>query len=274
MKHRGVFKRFVISFLCFIAYIFAFAAHYTFVLSDDFRFEGIVHEKAYQITKERIENRYLEALRDNKVGLEDSISSAAKILNRPDLRHVQIFLSLENWKPGELSFKGSMLFLNAEDFERFQRIDECVSVEDHGVQLVPDCILFHGNLDEETTVRVSMNDCWAETRSPWGLARFIHCQGYIGQNTLRTSIHEPLLYVAADVSEEVAKEADAFTRAQTQLQEGRFLRMLYLSAVTATTLGYGDIIPLTTVARLSVALQSLLGLFLMGFFVYYVTKRE
>ena len=48
---------------------------------------------------------------------------------------------------------------------------------------------------------------------------------------------------------------------------GRFLRMVYLSAVTVTTLGYGDIVPLTNCARLLISSEAVLGLVIIGFFI-------
>ena len=55
------------------------------------------------------------------------------------------------------------------------------------------------------------------------------------------------------------------------IARGLCLRMFYFSAVTATTLGYGDIVPLTETARNYVAAESILGLILMSFFVVFVT---
>jgi hypothetical protein len=48
--------------------------------------------------------------------------------------------------------------------------------------------------------------------------------------------------------------------------EGDFLRMLYLSMVTITTLGYGDIVPITDKARILVGIESVLGIILIGWF--------
>ena len=48
---------------------------------------------------------------------------------------------------------------------------------------------------------------------------------------------------------------------------GSFVRMLYLSAVTITTLGYGDIVPLTTRARLLVTAEAVLGIIVIGLFL-------
>ncbi|MFY0610768.1 MAG: two pore domain potassium channel family protein [Hyphomicrobiaceae bacterium] len=56
-------------------------------------------------------------------------------------------------------------------------------------------------------------------------------------------------------------------RGRPDKSSGSFQRMLYFSVVTTTTLGYGDIVPLTDKARVLVAIQSIAGLFLMGAFL-------
>lgn len=48
---------------------------------------------------------------------------------------------------------------------------------------------------------------------------------------------------------------------------GNLVRMLYLSASTITTLGYGDIVPLTTTSRLLVSIEAVLGILLIGLFL-------
>jgi ion channel len=49
--------------------------------------------------------------------------------------------------------------------------------------------------------------------------------------------------------------------------EGSLGRMLYLSAVTITTLGYGDIVPTTTKARFLISTEAILGLVVIGLFL-------
>ena len=46
----------------------------------------------------------------------------------------------------------------------------------------------------------------------------------------------------------------------------KYSRMLYLSMVTITTLGYGDIIPLTTLTRILVGVEAVLGILILGAF--------
>ena len=48
---------------------------------------------------------------------------------------------------------------------------------------------------------------------------------------------------------------------------GSYARMLYLSATTITTVGFGDVVPITTRARLAVATEAVCGIVLIGMFV-------
>lgn len=49
--------------------------------------------------------------------------------------------------------------------------------------------------------------------------------------------------------------------------EGNFSRFLYLSASTITTLGLGDIYPLTSFARILITLETIIGVLLIGLFL-------
>ncbi len=55
---------------------------------------------------------------------------------------------------------------------------------------------------------------------------------------------------------------------------GRFLRMLYLSAVTITTLGYGDIVPITNTTRMLVSSEAVLGVVMIGLFLNSLALRN
>ena len=51
------------------------------------------------------------------------------------------------------------------------------------------------------------------------------------------------------------------------------LRMLYLSAITITTLGFGDITPVSESARMSIALEAVLGIVVIGLFLNSLAMR-
>jgi len=55
---------------------------------------------------------------------------------------------------------------------------------------------------------------------------------------------------------------------------GRFCMMLYFSAVTQTTLGFGDIVPISGLSRYLAALQCILGVAVAGFFLISVGRMS
>jgi hypothetical protein len=52
-----------------------------------------------------------------------------------------------------------------------------------------------------------------------------------------------------------------------------FLRLLYFSAVTVTSVGFGDIVPLTIRARMLVGLEAVSGLIIIGLFLNSLTEK-
>ena len=52
-----------------------------------------------------------------------------------------------------------------------------------------------------------------------------------------------------------------------------FSRMFYLSMVTITTLGFGDIVPLTNTTRILIGLESTIGVIILGWFANKSLKR-
>lgn len=55
---------------------------------------------------------------------------------------------------------------------------------------------------------------------------------------------------------------------------GSFWRMVYLSTVTITTLGYGDILPITELARALVAVEAIAGTLVIGLYISAVGNRQ
>jgi Ion channel len=64
------------------------------------------------------------------------------------------------------------------------------------------------------------------------------------------------------------------TRGLPSQVSGGFWRMFYLSAVTITTVGYGDIVPLTTTARLLVSSEAILGIVVIGLFLNSLVRER
>lgn len=54
---------------------------------------------------------------------------------------------------------------------------------------------------------------------------------------------------------------------------GSFFRMFYFSAITITTVGYGDIVPITPLARILVASEAILGVVIAGLFLNALAQK-
>jgi Ion channel len=63
------------------------------------------------------------------------------------------------------------------------------------------------------------------------------------------------------------------TEGDPSLASGEWWRMAYLSVVIITTLGFGDITPLTETARTLVALEAIIGVVVIGLFLNALARR-
>jgi hypothetical protein len=87
-------------------------------------------------------------------------------------------------------------------------------------------------------------------------------------NTYKGADRKEHMYlpISRELSDRILAFAKGMKGRPTHLP-GNFFRMLYLSAVTITTLGYGDIVPLTTRARLYITTEAILGMVVIGLFL-------
>lgn len=76
-----------------------------------------------------------------------------------------------------------------------------------------------------------------------------------------------LLVLSSEVSDELVSFWRASLGFPSSQVPGQLARMMYLSAITITTVGFGDILPLSTPARLAVASEAVLGIVLAGLFL-------
>lgn len=118
---------------------------------------------------------------------------------------------------------------------------------------------------------VSRNSRWA--RSPdtsienlTSIREILHCGAQLATN--------PNLCVI-DMPREVAAAVGRYDDVEMGFPtaRGSFWRMFYLSAVTATTVGFGDIVPLTDNARLAVSFEAIIEVILAGLFLSALAKK-
>ena len=108
----------------------------------------------------------------------------------------------------------------------------------------------------------------AEVLFPWGPG-----EGGAGSCDDGRESVERLMPVSVKLDNDIRDFAHGIQGDPSRLK-GHWLRMFYLSAVTITTVGYGDIAPLTGSARFLIALEAVLGIITIGLFINARSGRE
>jgi hypothetical protein len=80
------------------------------------------------------------------------------------------------------------------------------------------------------------------------------------------------LLVPARVFERLARFFNA-AEGDPTYASGLWMRMAYFSAVTVTTLGFGDVTPVSSGARIAIALEAILGIIFVGLFLNALAYR-
>jgi len=254
----------------FLAYIGLFASFYAFVIPNHFAFSSAEYSENF-----RIENKALAS------HLEEILTVA---LNQDDQNKTHLNLGSE--------FRSK--FDPYDNFEKFDPKDRLLFevrigriITTPGEERQSDMTLIRfvmtvwydlTSLDEVTKFNAGVMEvpCSIEIAQfpgsdiePYGIVR---CSANLDRLWNFDSPGEYFLYGSNYRHPVVEQLQDLGNARFNHLERGMFWRMFYFSAVTATTLGYGDIIPVTNTARMTVAIQSVLGLFLMGFLVFMITS--
>src|SRR5262249_54377588 len=90
--------------------------------------------------------------------------------------------------------------------------------------------------------------------------------GYASQENHSVALPEVQMPISRHLRDDILYLAKGMLGDPTKMPL-HFWRMSYLSAVTITTLGYGDIMPLSNRARSLISLESVLGIVVIGFFI-------
>lgn len=125
-----------------------------------------------------------------------------------------------------------------------------------------------GRIFKELRVEGIETSPWGRVASPILITRCMFPTFY----DERLPQNVALLAVSAPLDQEIHELASDL-RGVPHNKSGGFGRMLYLSASTITTTGFGDVVPLTGRARTFVTIESIVGLILVGFFLNAVARR-
>jgi len=229
----------VVSLVCFVVYITGYAAIYTFHLSEEFFYSTADKEPGYYRTIDNSEST-----------LRDRLAAETKEFN-PEL--IKPFASMSGDK--KLIFLIKEKFLGNEMFVRFRDSDNetlYYSVLANGPGA------FGGSCEVRI---VQYNGKSASIGDSAITCDFRYTRDGELLNSKVFSVEPKTNTVFSDI-----------LYPENGIKEDLFYRMLYFSTVTATTLGFGEIVPLTNKARAWVAIESMTGLLLMGGLVFWTTR--
>ncbi len=235
--------KFFTSIALYIIYITAFALIYTYILSNDFIFTTIKEEKNYLdsvISSESIIEKYTEYMFISNYG-NSGRSAYIELRSLSDDKKEMIRSAYLN---SNITCK-----LDLNKLKKLGLYYIC-----SGLKFNNKCVVY---INEKTNKSLSIG-CILTSTYNYGSA---------------TKTEQVFKNGAGNIYESV----ELFKNIKNPMRginEGLFLRMFYFSAVTATTLGYGEIVPITNVARLTIVLQSVMGLILIGCIIFWVTNRK
>lgn len=86
-------------------------------------------------------------------------------------------------------------------------------------------------------------------------------------------VYRPTIWLS-EATLETAQDISTQLQGYPAKKSEHFARMLYLSVATITTLGYGDLVPLSSEARMAIGFESLIGVYLFGLFIFSSTSRS
>ena len=247
----------------FFAYILFFAAIYTFVIPWDFHHSTDELEKSY----EDVQQKVLE-MANNKISENFQESYMLRYLDTSGKTQ-----NCDNKKP----LSGHLYALKI--------------IRDPDPPLPEKTGLFMVGSPEHSKIILAGNiGCYLkdQPKEEWwqGLEEKVDCLiGPMAWEIERAG--SPGYYISCDVSssedddwdvfffdEEESKYIYHFIEPSKGLPNGLFYRMVYFSAVAATTLGYGDIVPISNRARLLIASQRVFAWLLIGMLGVWIAKKR
>jgi len=246
VQRKDIF-RVIVATGGFFAYVLGFAIFYYFAIPDHFRYEGVGNDSSYHSAR---------------VGL---VEATEDLLLRSKENERLFDVYAPNW----LKEKAKNTIADAGTYALFSLAVSKDQESSERNKLSLDLRYIMSDDGTFSVLSMANSGKYGDLRGfKKGLVSFDCPSPHWCTATLHFPDGNDVARVFGDRDSELIY---GFLNAKTQLQEGLAVRLFYFSAVTATTLGYGDIVPVTSVSRLAVAFESIFGLVVMGALVVYVT---
>ena len=215
-----------------------------------------------------------------------SFVSSTLVREAPSLRQRQVLIDGLN---KDFSARSSMLAQTDERWHKVSmRVIDVLPVQPDEIEIVVDCVAFSlmsiepVPVLEESSLRFRWDPkkphpAWAPTVSiTWSPSVVGSCSDGFGRLARPSSPDEPFPINLQSVNTRMIDGTEflAIQRGDPYYSPDRLRRMMYFSAVTITTLGFGDITPISPSARLFVALEAMLGVGFAGLYLARVADRS
>ncbi|MBS8259709.1 two pore domain potassium channel family protein [Roseibium polysiphoniae] len=259
-----MWRRLLLSTVVLFSYILFWALVYTFFFHGQFRFEGVEYGPAYKKEKLFVESTISDLLMSQHEQVTKIVDRSQSLLPDYAINKLGVQLSVEDVTEGNIDFSGEYYLWSSGPLECIVEIYSPIECSING----------HAGQHYES---VYIDNCRLVTIDPYGIYSYsvpiFDCiaSGNVADEYHREFDRKFSITLYSLPHDEIARIHD-FTRSKTHLREGIFPKMLYLSAVTATTLGYGDIVPVTDFSRLAIAAQATVGLLVFGWMIFFITS--
>jgi hypothetical protein len=261
--------------LIFLASMPLFAALYHYVLPDDFYSNTVVHERHYHEELVRVQGNlqltlieefgatygtYAVPLEDGRLLCVDRLQILTFSITGPGIATLNLALPTAPATPGTV-------WCSRESIDRIEVLDAATGF---GRSFTPDAF--------------ALPDLTASGQ-PWLALVFTSTESQDAAGRLLPPVpsgevidlSEDRLLFAIAISDHLERQVRELFEAHQGNPSGLpggYWRMLYMSAIATTTTGFGDIVPITTRARIITIGEVFLGMILVGLFLNALTVRR
>ncbi|MDO4535635.1 MAG: potassium channel family protein [Clostridium perfringens] len=255
-----VYKRFICKFIIFyILVVIFFAFLYTY-FSNDFYYslssKEILFDKEHFYVEKYLENtlknNFKNYYNSNYLVLFNGRGNKDFIFNIDDLKVVET--RIEN---GSLESDISIILKNNRDDLEYKATITLKILDGLIIE-------YENNIYKECEINIKNNSKALNGVELSKIFRVKYLDGFLGTGIiLDTDLNERIKeYIRNNDGNPSLNKKSFF-----YYLKYNFPRMLYLSMVTITTLGFGDIVPLTTTTRMLIGIESTIGVIILGWFV-------
>ncbi len=268
--------------LIYVLFIFVFAFIYNYCLSGKFYHSTVPHEDAVRLNREQLQSeiahQIIHTFKETHNSDELQLSNGWTVnANSFSVRALEV-------KDKEFSFQLDMEVTNLSQADRSIFIAPIISSplvdwsenislsesenSDNTLVYRPVTMTNPGLRSDDPIARR-----FAKILFPASAPKVDLWSEILGRDNIQETEGKIVIPLPKKLNTKILNLAKA-SEGNPSVLDGNIWRMLYLSATTITTLGYGDIIPLNTAARVATSTEAVLGIIIIGMFLNSISPKS